>query len=159
MLWSFGCLPSWYAPDRRQLDDFVVSIPAAYSLVLQERCAGVMCRSWNGLCDFSITIISTKQSLTCAVLGQAIELKFKAPTAHTFLEVIKVRWGFWAHKVFYFVGIATNLLVSINMLQGAVVVTNALTGINIYGEGLAWMFLLDHVHPIDSQPPCMKLAC
>lgn len=30
--------------------------------------------------------------------------------------------------MFYFVGIMTNLLVSINMLQGAVVVINALTG-------------------------------
>lgn len=29
----------------------------------------------------------------------AIELKYKAPTAHTFLEVIKVRWGNWAHGV------------------------------------------------------------
>ena len=59
-------------------------------------------------------------------------MSVQAPTAHTFLEVINVRWGATAHKVFFFVGLLTNLLVSINMLQGAVITLNALTGINIY---------------------------
>jgi len=68
------------------------------------------------------------RSGTVLNLSQAIELKFKAPTAHTFLEVIRVRWGTAPYVVFFFVGIMTNLLVSINMLQGAVVVINALTG-------------------------------
>jgi urea-proton symporter len=42
----------------------------------------------------------------------AIEIKRKAPNAHTFLELIDVRWGQTAHSVFMFFGIATQTIVS-----------------------------------------------
>jgi len=54
--------------------------------------------------------------------------------AHTFLEIIEVRWGFWAHMLFGFYAFMTNFIVSIMMVMGAVVVTNTLTGVNSYGH-------------------------
>lgn len=56
----------------------------------------------------------------------------QAPHCHTFLECVHVRWGPIAHKLFGCVALLTNLLVSVNMLQGAVITLNALTGINEY---------------------------
>ena len=49
----------------------------------------------------------------------ALELKYKAPKAHTMLEIVYVRWGRAAHIVFFFFAVLTNLLVSLSMLQGA----------------------------------------
>ena len=51
-----------------------------------------------------------------AVVG--LELKYKAPKAHTMLEVVYVRWGRAAHITFFFFAVLTNLLVSLSMLQG-----------------------------------------
>ena len=48
----------------------------------------------------------------------AVELKYKAPKAHTMLEIVYVRWGRAAHIVFFFFAVLTNLLVSLSMLQG-----------------------------------------
>ncbi|KAK9809017.1 hypothetical protein WJX72_007974 [[Myrmecia] bisecta] len=62
----------------------------------------------------------------------AIELKHKAPKAHTILEIIKLRWGKTAHVIFFFFAIFTNLLVTISMVQGAVSVTNTLCGVDVY---------------------------
>lgn len=53
--------------------------------------------------------------------------------AHTFLELIEVRWGFYAHILFGFYAFMTNFIVSIMMVMGAVVVTHTLTGVNAYG--------------------------
>ena len=52
----------------------------------------------------------------CAVIAN--ELKFKAPHAHTMLELVYVRWGRAAHIVYFFFAVLTNLLVSLSMLQG-----------------------------------------
>ena len=49
----------------------------------------------------------------------ANELKYKAPHAHTMLELVYVRWGRAAHIVYFFFAVLTNLLVSLSMLQGA----------------------------------------
>lgn len=63
--------------------------------------------------------------------------------AHTFLEIIEVRWGFWAHMLFGFYAFMTNFIVSIMMVMGAVVVTNTLTGVNAYGEAFpSWKYTL-----------------
>ncbi|CAK0787648.1 hypothetical protein CVIRNUC_010870 [Coccomyxa viridis] len=62
----------------------------------------------------------------------ALELKYRAPHAHTMLECVEVRWGTAAHIVFFIFAVVTNLLVSTSMLQGCVAVVNALTGVNIY---------------------------
>ena len=50
----------------------------------------------------------------------ALELKHRAPKAHTMLEIVYVRWGPVAHITFFFFAILTNLLVSLSMLQGGV---------------------------------------
>merc|ERR1719473_1680002 len=42
----------------------------------------------------------------------AIEVKRRAPKAHTFLEIINVRWGKTAHLVFMVFGLLANLIVS-----------------------------------------------
>lgn len=52
---------------------------------------------------------ATVQILLFATL--AIELKRKAPNAHTFLEVIRARYGVYAHLVFTVFGLMTNVLV------------------------------------------------
>eukprot|EP00891_Asterochloris_glomerata_P002745 jgi/Astpho2/2745/Aster-00924 len=65
----------------------------------------------------------------------ALELKYRAPKAHTMLEIVKVRWGTFAHMTFFFFGIVTNLLVSTSMLQGCVALVNTLSGTSTYAMG------------------------
>ena len=48
----------------------------------------------------------------------AIELKRRAPNAHTFLEVIRARYGAVTHIVFRVFGISTNILVTSMLLTG-----------------------------------------
>lgn len=48
----------------------------------------------------------------------AIELKRRAPNAHTFLEVIRARYGAVTHIVFMCFGVATNILVTSMLLTG-----------------------------------------
>ena len=48
----------------------------------------------------------------------ANELKYRAPKAHTMLELVYVRWGPTAHIIYFFFAVLTNLLVSLSMLQG-----------------------------------------
>ena len=59
---------------------------------------------------------ATIQILLFGILG--IEVKRRAPNAHTFLEIIKVRWGKTAHLVFLFFGLAANVIVSAMLLLG-----------------------------------------
>ncbi|KAF8934407.1 urea active transporter [Dissophora ornata] len=60
----------------------------------------------------------------------AIELKRKCPNAHTFLEIISIRYGRKAHFVFLFFGLLTNVIVSAMLLLGGSAVVSALTGMN-----------------------------
>ncbi len=53
----------------------------------------------------------------------ANELKYKAPKAHTMLELVYVRWGPVAHIIYFFFAVLTNLLVSLSMLQGNVLLS------------------------------------
>ena len=53
---------------------------------------------------------ATVQIILFATL--AIELKRRAPNAHTFLEVIRARYGIYAHITFIIFGLMTNILVS-----------------------------------------------
>lgn len=69
---------------------------------------------------------ATVQILLFATL--AIELKRRAPNAHTFLEVIKARYGTAAHVVFMVFGLVTNILVSLMLIVGGSATVNALTG-------------------------------
>ena len=59
---------------------------------------------------------ATVQIILFATL--AIELKRKAPNAHTFLEVIRARYGVYGHLVFTVFGLMTNILVTAMLLTG-----------------------------------------
>ncbi|CAG8464056.1 121_t:CDS:2 [Diversispora eburnea] len=102
---------------------------------------------------------ATIQVLLFAIL--AIELKRKAPNAHTFLEIINVRYGKVAHLIFLAFGLATNMIVTAMLLLGGSAVVNSLTGVNIIAccfllplgvlvytlfGGIKATFLTDYVH-------------
>ena len=61
----------------------------------------------------------------------AIELKRKAPNAHTFLEIIRARFGNGSHKVFLVFALMTNMIVTAMLLLGGSAVVNGLTGMDI----------------------------
>ena len=48
----------------------------------------------------------------------AIEVKRKSPNCHTFLEMVKARWGTMAHIVFTYYAFATNLIVTSMLILG-----------------------------------------
>ena len=48
----------------------------------------------------------------------AIEVKRKSPNCHTFLEMVKARWGTLAHIVFTYYAFATNLIVTSMLILG-----------------------------------------
>jgi SSS family transporter len=62
----------------------------------------------------------------------AIELKRKAAMSHTFPEIINVRFGKHAHKIFLGFGLMTNTIVTAMLVLGGAAVVNSLTGVNIY---------------------------
>ncbi len=62
----------------------------------------------------------------------AIELKKKAPTSHTFPEIIYARFGKHSHKVFLSFALMTNTIVTAMLVLGGAAVVNSLTGVNIY---------------------------
>ncbi|KAL9103197.1 MAG: hypothetical protein Q9163_001724 [Psora crenata] len=104
---------------------------------------------------------ATVQILLFATL--AIELKRRAPNAHTFLEVIRARYGVYAHLVFTVFGLMTNILVTAMLLTGGSAVVNSLTGMptaaacfllpvgvvmyTIAG-GIKATFLTDYIHTV-----------
>jgi len=59
----------------------------------------------------------------------AIELKKKAPNAHTFLEAIRARYGVYTHLTFTIFGLMTNVLVTAMLLTGGSAVVTSLTGV------------------------------
>lgn len=61
----------------------------------------------------------------------AVLVKLRAPTAHTFLEIVRARWGTFAHIVFLIFAMMTNILVTSMLILGGSDVVNALTGINV----------------------------
>lgn len=58
----------------------------------------------------------------------AIELKRKAPNAHTFLEAVRARYGTAVHAVYITFGLVTNILVTAMLLTGGSAVVSDLTG-------------------------------
>lgn len=93
----------------------------------------------------------------------AIKGKERAPEAHTYLEIIKARYGTATHLVFCFWGLATNILVTAMLLSGGSAVVHDLTGMNeiaaclllpfgvvlytLFG-GIKATFLTDYVHTV-----------
>lgn len=106
---------------------------------------------------------ATVQILLFATL--AIELKRKAPNAHTFLEVIRARYGVYTHVVYIVFGLMTNILVTAMLLTGGSAVVTSLTGMptaaacfllpvgvvlyTVFG-GIKATFLTDYVHTVSS---------
>ncbi|KAK6198820.1 urea active transport protein [Scheffersomyces amazonensis] len=93
----------------------------------------------------------------------AIKGKEKAPGAHTYLEIVKARYGTTTHLVYVFWGFATNVLVTAMLLTGGSAVVNDLTGMNtvaaclllplgvvlytLFG-GIKATFLTDYAHTV-----------
>ena len=91
----------------------------------------------------------------------AIEIKRKAPTAHTLCEVVLYRWGYHAHKVFLWFALLANVIVTGMLILGGAAVVEALTGMNVYAAsflipvgvilytlagGLKATFLASYIH-------------
>lgn len=68
----------------------------------------------------------------------AIQLKRRAPSLHTHLELQHVRFGAAGHLTFMFFALATNILVVSAVLTGAAAAINSITGVNVYAS----LFLL-----------------
>ncbi|GLC42948.1 hypothetical protein PLESTB_000288800 [Pleodorina starrii] len=75
---------------------------------------------------------ATVQVLLFAIL--AVEIKRKAPTIHTFLEIIRCRWGTTAHVIFTVYGFLTNLIVTAMLILGGAAVMEALTSVSVYAS-------------------------
>ena len=75
--------------------------------------------------------------LFCVV---AIELKRRAPFAHTFLEVVHARYGRAGHFIFIIFCLSTNILVSSMLLTGGSAVVHSLSGMHIAGACLLLPF-------------------
>jgi Na+/proline symporter len=58
----------------------------------------------------------------------AVEIKRKAPTIHTVLEIVKARWGTAAHITFLVFCLLTNIVVTSMLILGGAKVVEALTG-------------------------------
>lgn len=61
-----------------------------------------------------------------------IELKRKAPSSHTFPEIINARFGDKAHRIFLSFALLTNTIVTAMLVLGGAAVIHSLTGVNIY---------------------------
>ncbi|KAJ6286794.1 Sodium:solute symporter family-domain-containing protein [Bipolaris maydis] len=93
----------------------------------------------------------------------AIELKRRAPNAHTFLEAVRARYGKATHFVYITFGLFTNILVTAMLLTGGSAVISSLTGVptaaacfllplgvvvyTMFG-GIKATFLTDYVHTV-----------
>ncbi|TVU10535.1 hypothetical protein EJB05_44072, partial [Eragrostis curvula] len=62
----------------------------------------------------------------------AIEVKRKAPNAHTVCEIVRARWGGAAHAVFLAFCLAANVVITAMLLLDGSAVVTALTGIDVY---------------------------
>lgn len=104
---------------------------------------------------------ATVQVILFATL--AIELKRRAPNAHTMMEVVRARYGAATHGVFIVFGLMTNVLVTAMLLTGGSAVVTSLTGIStaaacfllpvgvvlytMFG-GIKATFLTDYAHTV-----------
>eukprot|EP00170_Pyropia_yezoensis_P002121 contig_8966_g2125 len=61
----------------------------------------------------------------------AVLVKLRAPTSHTFLEIIQARWGRVPHTVFLVFALTTSVIVTSMLQLGGAAVVNALTGVNL----------------------------
>ncbi|SGZ47654.1 CIC11C00000003181 [Sungouiella intermedia] len=93
----------------------------------------------------------------------AIKGKERAPSAHTYLEIVKTRYGPVTHGIYCFWGFATNVLVTAMLLTGGSAVVHDLTGMNVVAAclllplgvvvytlfgGIKATFLTDYAHTV-----------
>jgi Na+/proline symporter len=71
---------------------------------------------------------ATIQILLFAML--AIQVKIRSPHMHTYLEVIKIRWGTISHIVFICFALACNVIVTSMLLLGGAATIEDLTGMD-----------------------------
>ncbi|KAJ7667142.1 Sodium:solute symporter family-domain-containing protein [Mycena rosella] len=98
-----------------------------------------------------------------AFAQNAIQLKLNAPGAHTFLEVIGLRWGTLSHLSFMFFGLGTNIILTSQLITGGANTVNVLTGMNTIAAcflipvgvviytlvgGLRATFFSDYIHTV-----------
>ncbi|KAL5338574.1 hypothetical protein BJX70DRAFT_408622 [Aspergillus crustosus] len=80
----------------------------------------------------------------------AIQAKRRAPNAHTLLEIIKVRYGKGAHKLWIFLALLNNTFVFTSMIVGSSTSVSALTGMDVVASSYLLprgaTFLTDYVH-------------
>lgn len=116
----------------------------------------------NGVCGaYYYAAGATCQIILFACL--AIKGKERAPTAHTYLEIVRARYGTTTHCIYVFWGFATNILVTAMLLTGGLAVVNDLTGMNVVAAclllpvgvviytlfgGIKATFLTDYVHTV-----------
>jgi len=62
----------------------------------------------------------------------ATQVKRRAPNMRTFMEIVRVRWGVSAHKVFICFALTTNVIVSAMLILGGAATLNALTGMTTW---------------------------
>ena len=60
----------------------------------------------------------------------AIQVKIRAPHMHTYLEVIKIRWGTFSHVVFIVFGLMCNVIVTSMLMLGGCATIEDLTGMS-----------------------------
>ncbi|KAH7085160.1 solute symporter family transporter [Paraphoma chrysanthemicola] len=104
---------------------------------------------------------ATVQILMFSIL--ACKVKQNAPRCHTYLEIVKARYGTVAHLVFMFFAFVTNILVGSQLLLGGSAVVTSLTGMPVYAAvflipvgvcayvilgGLRATFLCDYSHTL-----------
>ena len=73
---------------------------------------------------------ATVQILMFSIL--ACKVKQNAPRCHTYLEIVKARYGTVAHLVFMVFAFVTNILVGSQLLLGGSAVVTSLTGMPVY---------------------------
>ena len=93
----------------------------------------------------------------------AMKAKFRAPSAHTYLEIIKYRYGKVTHIVFCIWGLITNIMVTVMLLTGTSAVLNDMTGMHVIAAclllplgvmvytlfgGLKSTFITDYTHGV-----------
>ncbi|MFP3340436.1 hypothetical protein R0J91_20820, partial [Micrococcus sp. SIMBA_131] len=62
----------------------------------------------------------------------AIQLKRRAPNAHTFLEFIGQRFDKKNHRLIMVFALMTNILVTAMVILGGAIALNSLTGMNLF---------------------------
>lgn len=140
-------------------------------------CAAAVVSSWIWC---STLLTSTSKAYDTGVLGSyayasaacfqiiafsilAIKTKQKAPNAHTYLEIVKARYGTLAHSCYIFYAVATNILVTAMLLTSGATVFYQLTGMNVVAAsfllpvgvviytlfgGIKATFLTDYIHTV-----------